>query len=139
MTEMLFVLMLMGVAGLMSARLFTSSMRVIAAAPAQQEQHAAVDRMSDILRHDVWGATKIEVPDVQTIALTQPSGNIIRWRLRDSEIVRTGSDSQAEAHWPLATAIEARQQGACLMLIPKSGGEELRFASQMLAQQGASR
>jgi type II secretory pathway pseudopilin PulG len=138
-TEMLFVLMLMGVAGLMSARLFTSSMRVISVAPAQQEQHAAIDRMSDLLRHDVWGATKIELPDAQTINLTQPGGDIIRWRHRDTEIVRSATNSQGEARWPLATALEARQQGPSLMLVPKSGGDELRFVSQMLAQQGAQR
>ena len=133
-TEMLFVLILMGVAALMSARLFTASMRVISVAPAQQEQHAAMDRMSDFLRHDMWGAAKIELPDQQTINLTQPDGKVIRWRLRDTEIVRSTGDSQAEARWRLAASLEARQQGPYLMLIPKSGDEELRFVSQMLAQ-----
>ena len=64
MVEMLFILVMLGVAGLMSARLFTASMRVIGSAPLAQDRSARVDRMSGILRKDVWNASKINcAPD----------------------------------------------------------------------------
>src|SRR4051794_20074687 len=88
-TEMLVILGLLGVAGLLSSRLFTASMRVIAAAPAAQDQQASFERMTGMLHQDVWGAQKIVITDNRSIELDR-----VTWRFTDTAAIRTNSDGE---------------------------------------------
>jgi len=137
-TEMLFILMLLGVAALMSARLFTGSMRVIGSAPKSQEAQAAIDRMSYVLRNDVWSATEIDASDPLDVALKQPNGAIIRLRLRGVELVRSIDNDPRETRCSTGVPLRAARDGAWLVFRSDKPGDELRFASQMLASRGVN-
>jgi len=133
-TEMLFILAILGVASLLSARLFTASMRVIRTAPQSQDHYAAVDRMSGQMRSDVWGAATIELPDAHTLVLSRIAGDSIRWTFSDDAIVRT--DSAGERRWSIGVPLTAERSGAALIL-KSDNGDELRFLSQMISAGGS--
>ena len=123
-TEMLVILGLLGVAGLLASRLFTASMRVISAAPAAQDQQASLERMTHALREDVWSSQKMAVVDNNSIELDQ-----VRWRFADGAAVRTAGDG--ERRWPIRRPIEARVEGASLVLVIQgSASDQMRFVSQ---------
>src|SRR5438132_5222012 len=97
MLEMLGILLMMGVAGLMSARLFAASMRVIGSAPQVQDRDARLDRMCGILRKDVWNASKINcAPDA--VMLIHSDGSTIRWRFSSDGAIRMAGDAP-EQRW----------------------------------------
>ena len=135
-TEMLFIIMLMGVAALMSARLFTASLRVISSAPRSQDAHAAVDRMSFVLRNDVWSATSIDASDGRNVTLTQPGGVSIHLYLRGAELARSSSQAHQETRFSTGVPLSAYREGAWLVLRSDKPGVELRFASQILESAG---
>src|SRR4051794_16001051 len=81
--EMILVLGLLGVAGLLGSRLFTASMRVIGSAPAAQDQQVSMERMTQVLRRDVWSAKQINVPQAKVIELVQPDGASVRWQITE--------------------------------------------------------
>jgi type II secretory pathway component PulJ len=135
-TEMIVLLMLFALASLLSARLFTSSMKMIDLAPRAQNHFAAVDRMAASLRIDVWGAVKVEIPDLHTLVLTQPDQTSVRWQVMDDGMVRT--TSSGEQRWPVTTPLTFSQQGAVIVL-QNNAGEQLRFVDQYLAANGEVR
>jgi type II secretory pathway pseudopilin PulG len=136
-TEMLFVLMIIGVAGVVSTRLFVTSMRVIGTAPSQQAHHASIDRLSETLRRDVWSAKAIDLPDDRTIVLSEADSTTIRWRLSDANVIRT--DSAGECHWAAEVLLHAEHRDNALILRSDSdrsdGGNEICFLSQSLSTQ----
>jgi type II secretory pathway pseudopilin PulG len=135
-TELLVLLMLFGVASLLSARLFTSSMQVIASAPQSQTHFAAIDRIAAQLRRDVWGAVKIDVPDPHTLVLTQQDQTSVRWQLSDEGITRV--TSSGEQRWPVKMPMTFAQHGAAVVL-QNDSGEQLRFVDQFLVASGEAR
>ena len=136
MVEMLFILVMLGVAGLMSARLFTASMRVIGSAPLAQDRSARVDRMSGILRKDVWNASKINcAPDA--VMLIHPDGSTIRWRFTREGATRA-ADGAREQRWSIEP-IALESTGAMLRLRSKSSPDEpMEFVSQWLRINGVA-
>ena len=135
-TELLVLLLLFGVASLLSARLFTSSMQVIASAPQSQTHFAAIDRIAAELRRDVWGANKIEIPDPHTLVLNQSDSTSVRWQLTDEGITR--ASSSGDQRWPLNMSLTFAQHGAVVVL-QNDAGEQLRFVDQFLAGSGEAR
>lgn len=135
-TELLVLLMLFGVASLLSARLFTSSMQVITSAPQSQTHFAAIDRIAASLRRDVWGSVKIDVPDPRTLELKQPDETSVRWQLTEDGIARITSSS--EQRWPVRMPLTFARQGSAL-IVQNDAGEQLRFVDQFLAASGEAR
>lgn len=129
-TELLVLLMLFGVASLLSARLFTSSMQVIASAPESQTHFAAVDRVAAQIRRDVWGAVKVEISDPHTLMLNQSDSTSVRWQLTDEGITRV--TSSGEQRWSLNMSLTFAQRGAVVVL-QNDAGEQVRFVDQFLA------
>jgi len=130
--ELLYSLTLLAIAGLIAARLFGSTMRVIASAPQSQEQRACLDRMSDVLRHDVWGATKMTSIDEQSIELAAQNGATIRWAFGPDGATRSASDGQV-VRWNPQIKLHPRASGGILVLTcPDVPLEQLRFASQVI-------
>src|SRR5688572_25197215 len=109
--EMLVILGLMAVAGLVSARLFSASMRSISAARAAEDRQAAIDNMSAALRRDAWTATNVQVPDARTIDIATTDGNV-RWRFEAGAALRSGS---SESRWVIP-AMEANLEDANITL-----------------------
>jgi prepilin-type N-terminal cleavage/methylation domain-containing protein len=137
-TELLYSLIVLSIAALISARLFSSSMRVIAYAPKAQEQRACIDRMSDVLRHDTWCATKISAPDPDSIELTNSKGLVVRWRFSTDGVTRTASDAPID-HWTPQIALRPQSgSGIVTLTSPDAPLEQLRFISQFI-QAGGSR
>ena len=134
-TEMLFVLMLMGVASVLATRLFTGSMRVIRTAPLSQDRLAAIDRATASLRQDVWAATRMDVPDAHTLVLTTPDQTQVRWSLANDAITRIAGGHQQ--HWPAKIQLRVERQGDQIVL-KGPDDDELRFTSQMVAMKGAT-
>jgi type II secretory pathway component PulJ len=135
-TELLVILMLFGVASLLSARLFTSSMQVIASAPRAQTHFAVVDRIAANLRRDVWGAVKVEISDAHTLVLTEADETRVQWKVNDEGITRISSSG--EQCWPLSIQLTFVRRGPVVSLQTDSG-EQLRFVDQFLAANGEVR
>jgi hypothetical protein len=128
--------MLFGVASLLSARLFTGSMQVIASAPQSQTHFAAIDRIAALLRRDVWGAQKVQISDPHTLVLNQSDATTVRWQLSDEGITRI--TSSGEQRWPLNMPMTFAQHGTAVVL-QNDAGEQLRFVDQFLAARGEAR
>jgi prepilin-type N-terminal cleavage/methylation domain-containing protein len=133
-TELLFTLALMGIAAVLSTRLFTGSIRVIHSAPQTQNHYAAIDRISASLRQDIWGASNIENPDAQTIVLIQPDRSQIKWTFDGDSVKRIASDH--EHRWPMLTPLSVARDAA-QVIVKTQSGDQLRFTSQLLAMNGA--
>jgi hypothetical protein len=131
-TEMLFVLLFLGVAGTMSMRLFTTSMRVISSAPAEQDHLATVDRMSDAIRHDVWNAARVDIENASSVNLAFNDGTTVHLAVGNGEIVRTTLPPGQERRWKMPVALTAERQGPCLVLKSAKSDEGLCFVSQVL-------
>jgi prepilin-type N-terminal cleavage/methylation domain-containing protein len=129
-TEMLFVLMLVGIASLLAARLFTASMRVIRTAPAVQDRFAVIDRMSASLRQDVWSADSIDVSNPHALALRSANQSTVQWSFFSDEIVRR--TSQGDQLWPIAITLTVQRDGS-QVVVKGPDADELRFTSQALA------
>jgi hypothetical protein len=128
-TELLFAIGFIPLAMMIEARLFRSSMRVIETAPQTHFEHARLDRMSAMLRADAWGAATIQIPDGQTINLTGPTGEVVRWKLEETQAVRRAGGG-VEQRWPLPAALRAEQQGAVVIL--SGPNDAMRFVSQQM-------
>ncbi|HEX3356172.1 MAG TPA: hypothetical protein VHS31_04240 [Tepidisphaeraceae bacterium] len=138
-TEMLFILMIFGVAGVVSMRLFAASMRVIRTAPDTQAHAASIDRLSFTLHRDVWGAKSIDLPDDRTIVLSEPDSATIRWHFSDADVTRT--DSAGDRRWPTDLPLHAERRDNALVLRISSDrsdrDDELYFPCQSLSASGA--
>jgi len=133
--EMLYILALMGIVGLMSGKLFVASMRVIGSAPQSQDRSARVDRMTDFLRKDVWGAMKIDCAP-GAVVLTQADGSAIRWRFSYEGAARIGGDL-VEQRWSIER-MHVESGGATLRLTSSSAPDApMEFVSQLMTINGA--
>ena len=146
-TEMLFALALIGVASLLSSRLFTGAMSVIRTAPASHDYFAAIDRMSDRLRGDVWGATKIEVSDDHTLVLTCADQTSLRWELSRDGIWRKASKEEQSWSIPgrpeltvfaprIAIDLESRRRRCAAVQQPDAGDERSQAMRHHRARRG---
>src|SRR5439155_12048603 len=110
-------------------------MRVIGSAPHAQDRDARLDRVSAILRKDVWNASKINcAPDA--LMLIHPDGAVVRWRFTTEGAIRVG-DGAAEQRWNIEP-MSLESTGAALRLVSKSStSEKMEFTSQFLALSGA--
>src|SRR5205814_1054354 len=92
-----------------------------------------LEKMTDVLRRDVWNAVKIDLPDPQAIDLTRADGSTIRWRFSISAVARSATDEQ---RWTLAEPMLVRHDGATLLLRCEAKrddqADEWRFSSAML-------
>ncbi len=114
-TEMLFVLMIVSVAGVIAMRLFATSIRVIGTAPNVETHHASIDRLSEMLRRDVWSAKSIDLPDDRTIVLSEADSTKVRWTFSDTQATR--ADSIGERHWPADIPLHAECRDNALVMI----------------------
>jgi prepilin-type N-terminal cleavage/methylation domain-containing protein len=128
--ELIVVIAMMGVAGLLTARLFTASMHAIQSVPQVQEQQVKVDRMLAVLRQDVWGAERMQV-NGNSISLTQ-AGRTIQWKFDKRSASRSVEGAAAQEQWTLPFGLQAKQDGPSLVLQTPDAGETRRFISQML-------
>jgi len=137
--EMLFVIVLLGIAMPLQVRVFRTTMRVITDTPAFTNMQASIENMVASLRRDVWGATKIETPDPATIILTLSNGTTARWQLGADGVVRQidGPNPATPQRWLIPFALQAQRQGGALLLrsisIHEDERTECRFLSQVLA------
>ena len=88
-TEMLFIIGMLSVAGLLLTRLFTASQKIIDQAPAAQDRQASLEHLCQSLRRDVWAARQIELPEEQTIVLGVGDAQ------RDMDMQRRHSDAKS--------------------------------------------
>jgi type II secretory pathway pseudopilin PulG len=129
-TEMLFILGMLAVAGLLTTRLFTASMRVIDQAPAARDRQTSIEHISMALRRDVWSASAIQLPDSRTIVLANPDGQTTRWTVDEHGIIR--SSGGAERRWPVAMPLWFESIEAGVALRGPGAAEGRRFISQIL-------
>lgn len=142
--ELLVVIAMLGVAGLITSRMFVASIHAIRTAPHPQEQQIKLDRMLCALRQDVWSADHIEV-NGKTVALSG-GGQKIQWTFDKLSATRALEGATPEAgtdQWTLPFPVEARADGASLILVnvaappetphgPRTPNESRRFVSQVL-------
>jgi prepilin-type N-terminal cleavage/methylation domain-containing protein len=128
--ELLVVLAMLGIAGLLTSQLFVASMRAIDTAPRVQEQQLKIDRMLSVLRQDVWSADQIKV-DGNTVDLAAGSKQI-RWTFGETNATRS-SGGDGDERWPMPLRLQARQDGATLVLQNVvNAADTRRFVSQVL-------
>jgi hypothetical protein len=131
--ELLFVLGMLAVAALVASRLFTASMLSIDNARTVEDRQLTMDRLSATLRHDVWAATKIEMPNPQTLAISQPNDKSVHWRFENDGIARV--DAKDEIRWPIG-GIDARFDNASIELHSKASDQTWHFISPTLMAAG---
>ncbi|HWP40751.1 MAG TPA: hypothetical protein VNL70_07485, partial [Tepidisphaeraceae bacterium] len=116
-TEMLFSLGILAVAGLLMARIFTGSIRAIEAAHADLDRAAAADRFAAALKTDVWNASSIQSPDPATLILTLGDGTGIRWSLADDGTVTRIADSAPGSRWSPGERLQIQVQGPSAIIV----------------------
>jgi hypothetical protein len=99
MIEFIVVIILMATVGLIIARLFSATMRVVGEAPAAQNAIARAESMLRQLRADAWGATAIASPSPHEAQIRWGDGRSVSWRIGDDVVVRT-SDREEAMRWP---------------------------------------
>ena len=104
-TEILSVLIMLAVVGLVSARLFRATMRVIDDAPASQDAIATSEAMLRQLRADCWTAHAMTSATNDQAEIRTRDGKAISWRVSESTITRTEGDQVAT--WPLGDLTHA--------------------------------
>jgi type II secretory pathway component PulJ len=102
MTEMLGALIMLAVVSLFAARLFRSSMRVVADAPAAQNSMTASEAMLRQLRADCWNAAEVRAPANDRAEIRLGDGKSVRWQIADESVTRTSGE--AVAGWPNSAA-----------------------------------
>jgi type II secretory pathway component PulJ len=112
-TEIIFALGLMGAAGVISAKLFTASMRSIQSSRAVEDREARLQRLTAAIHQDIWAAVKIESPDARGLSLTRADGTKIQWRFSDADALRAGD---VEQRWPIDSPLQVEVRGAAVVL-----------------------
>lgn len=126
--EMLCVLGLLGVFGLISSRLFQSTVTVWHGAAAAGESAMRFDSAMAVMREDVFLSDSTEMPDSNSLVVHQADDNVIRWQAEGSDIQRISGDAQRS--WSVGQKIQLRQQGKIVLVQPVTGGE-LAIASAL--------
>jgi hypothetical protein len=92
-----------------------------------QTQNAAArfDTMLDTLRNDVWSAKRIESSEQSTLALSDASGQAIRWMIRDDGSVtrRVERSSEVAAWTQVASGLHFLRDERLLCLVTARGDE----------------
>jgi type II secretory pathway component PulJ len=100
--EMLIAVMLLGAAGLLMPRIFTSTMRVVREAPAASNAIASHHALLEQLRRDAWGAGETAPAEDGRSLRVSLAGQEIRWSVQprqavsgpEIEVTRTAGDER---------------------------------------------
>lgn len=128
--ELLVVMAMLGVAGLLTAQLFTASMHAIDSAPRVQEQQVKLDRMLSVLRRDVWSAERMQV-SADSVSLTE-TGRTIQWKFDRHSAARSVEGVATADEWTLPFQLHVRQDGPTVVLQADGTEDTRRFTSQVL-------
>jgi len=136
-TELLFVLGILAVAGLLMARIFTGSIGAIEAAHADLDRGAAADRFAAAIKADVWNASSIQVPDPTTLLLTLGDGTSLRWSFADDGTVTRCAESLPASRWALGGRLQVQVQDGSAIMVRSithriDRAQQWRFHSQLL-------
>lgn len=134
--ELLFALGILAVVGLISVKLFRSTVLVSQGAETAAASMTRMDSALASIRRDAWGAESIQVGDAKSVTLQQPGGASVRWHAEHpGEMVRDEAGKQT--HWSaLPGGITFAVDGAVLVVqltgTPDHPGGETRMPSQVL-------
>jgi prepilin-type N-terminal cleavage/methylation domain-containing protein len=127
-TELLFVLLLLGVFALMGTRLFYASVGVMQGAAKITESAMRFDSAMAAMQHDVFLSDSTEMLSPNSLTVHQPGGPAIQWQTAGAEIQRTAGDTHQQ--WNVGQKIDIRLQGQIVLIHPAIGGE-LAMASAL--------
>jgi len=103
--EMLATLLLIVAFSLISARLFTNTLRQLRAVPQAGNEIAAIEQIRAMMTTDVWNAADLRQPSEEQILVLDSQGQLITWqRLSDDTISR--SQNGIVNHWINATKLQ---------------------------------
>ena len=101
--EITVAVVVLGVFFVLAAKLFRSTMGVIADRSRHEATMRQLDRAADALRADAWGAYELKFVDDHTLIIRPPGDNTLIWKLAPGNIGRgVYLDEKQTAHvdWP---------------------------------------
>ena len=133
--ELLIVILLLGVFGLVAARLFHATMMLSFRASRSQNDTASFETAVAALRADVWSGTTINVTDAQSLIVTRgakETSEDITWSMTGTDLVR--GDGHRANHWPIPPGCSFAADGPAVVLTVATSkgqrGGELRFVNE---------
>jgi prepilin-type N-terminal cleavage/methylation domain-containing protein len=127
-TELLFVLLLLGVFALMGTRLFYASVGIMQGAAKITESAMRFDSAMAAMQHDVFLSDSTEMLSPNSLTVHRTNGSPVQWQASGTDIERTAGDAQQ--HWNIGQKIDIRLQGQIVLIHPAIGGE-LAMASAL--------